>query len=76
MYDLFGDIIVTADDLQLWVAAVAPGFAISASRCAFYIERWDVVEKVRRAKLDGYFDSTIEKARERRAYLSRRFGLY
>lgn len=75
MLDLFGDVIVTLDDLQLWVAAVAPGFASSASRLDYYIRVWNVADKVRRAKCEGYFDSTIENARERRAFLSRRFGL-
>ena len=75
MLDLFGEIVVTVDDLHLWVSAVAPGFAGSDARRAHYIRVWNVADKVRRAKLDGYFDSTIENARERRAFLSRRFGL-
>lgn len=76
MLDLFGDVVVTFDDLAAWVAAVAPGYAGSATRSAYYIERWNVAEKVRRAKLNGTFDSTIEKARDQRASLSRRLGLY
>lgn len=75
MLDLFGDVIVTLDDLHLWVSAVAPGFASSAIRLDYYIRHWNVADKVRRAKLGGYFESTIELARERRAFLSRRFGL-
>lgn len=76
MLDLFGDVIITHDDLHAWVAAVAPAFAVNERSIKRYIRFWDVAGKVRRAKLAGTFDSTIENARERRAYLSRRFGLY
>ena len=74
--DLFGEVPITVDDLHAWVAAVAPGFSLSASRCRYYIERWNVAEKVRRAKLDGTFDATIENAREQQASLARRFGIF
>lgn len=75
MVDLFGQVVVTYDDLALWVSALAPGFAGTDTRRAYYIRCWDVAEKVRRAKLDGTFDATIENARRRRAYLTRRLGL-
>jgi hypothetical protein len=75
MLDLFGDVIVTADDITAWVTAVAPAFCSSERALALYIRQWDVPEKGRRAKLGGYFDSTIENARVRRAYLVRHFGL-
>jgi hypothetical protein len=75
MLDLFGDVAVTYDDLELWVSALAPGFANNEHRRAYYIKFWDVAEKVRRAKLAGTFDATIENARNRRAYLARRFGV-
>lgn len=76
MLDLFGDVCVTRDDLHLWVSAVAPGFAVSAARCAYYIDRWNVADKVRRAKLDGTFDAIIENARTQRASLARRLGIF
>jgi hypothetical protein len=75
MLDLFGEVAVTYDDLELWVSALAPGFSLNAQRTAYYIEHWNVADKVRRAKLAGTFESTIENARARRAYLSRRLGL-
>jgi len=75
MLDLFGQVVVTYEDLELWVSALAPGFAHNEHRRAHYIERWNVADKVARAKLAGTFDSTIENARARRAYLARRFGV-
>lgn len=74
MLDLFGEVAVTHDELALWVSALAPGFAGNEHRMAYYINRWNVADKVRRAKLAGTFDSTIENARARRAFLARRFG--
>ncbi len=75
MLDLFGQVVVTYEDLELWVSALAPGFAGNDHRMAYYIRHWDVAAKVRRAKLAGTFDATIENARARRAYLSRRLGM-
>jgi hypothetical protein len=75
MLDLFGQVAVSYDDLDLWVSALAPGFATNEHRRAHYIAQWNVADKVRRAKLAGTFDSTIENARARRAFLARRFGL-
>ncbi len=75
MLDLFGDVIITSDDITAWVYAVAPAFCSSDRAIALYVRQWDVVEKIRRAKLSGYFESTIENARERRAFLLRRFRL-
>lgn len=74
MLDLFGDVCVTRDDLHEWVAAVAPAFTSSDRSLAYYIDRWNVADKVRRAKLAGTFDATIQKARAQRASLARRLG--
>jgi hypothetical protein len=75
MLDLFGEVVVTQADLQEWVSALAPGFAGNEYRMAHYIRFWNVADKVRRAKLAGTFDATIENARAQRAYLSRRLGM-
>ena len=75
MLDLFGDVQVTLDDLHTWVAAVSPAWTSSDRSLAFYIDRWNVADKVRRAKLAGTFDATIENARTRRASVARRLGL-
>lgn len=57
-YDLFGEVIVTMDDLYDWVAAVSP-VHLSERGFDLYVQRYDVAGKVRRAKLDGRFDSII-----------------
>ncbi|MDR5739485.1 hypothetical protein [Caballeronia sp. LZ016] len=74
MLDLFGEVIVTADDIRQWVCAVAPAFCSSERAFDHYVRAWRVADKVRAAKLDGTFDSTIENARARRALLLQRFG--
>lgn len=75
MLDLFGEVPVTLDDQRAWVKAVAPAYGSSERSFAYYVRHWNVADKIRRAKLAGTFDTTIENARARRAFLSRRFGL-
>ncbi|MFM0364215.1 hypothetical protein [Paraburkholderia sediminicola] len=57
------------------MSALAPGYAGNERRLAHYVKQWNVADKVARAKLAGTFDSTIENARVRRAFLARRFGV-
>jgi hypothetical protein len=73
--DLFGQVVVSYEDLERWVSAVAPGFAHNPQRMAYYIRHWDVASKVRAAKLAGTFEATIENARDRRAFIRRRLGI-
>lgn len=75
MLDLFGDVQVTVDDLHDWVRAIAPAWTSSERSLTYYIRHWDVAGKVRRAKMAGTFETTIENARSQRAFLVRRFGL-
>jgi hypothetical protein len=75
MFDLFGEIVVTQEDIVAWVSAVAPAFMATEQSFARYVKHWHVADKVRAAKLAGTFESTITRARDRRAMLARRFGL-
>jgi hypothetical protein len=75
MLDLFGQVAVSYEDLEIWVSALAPGFAVNHHRMAYYIKHWDVAGKVERAKRAGTFELIIENARAQRAYLSRRLGV-
>lgn len=75
MLDLFGEVVVTWDDIEIWVSAVAPAFMSSQRAFDTYVRGWNVAEKVRHAKLSGTFEHTIEKARHDRAALLRRLGL-
>lgn len=74
MLDLFGEIIVTVDDVAQWVAALAPAYMSSERAFDRYVRLWDVAGKVRAAKAAGTFESTIEAAHDRRARFARRFG--
>lgn len=76
MLDLFGQIVVTTDDITQWVAALAPAYMSSERAFERYVRLWNVAEKVRAAKLAGTFDSTVARHIERRAHLSRRFGFH
>jgi hypothetical protein len=75
MLDLFGEVVVTYEDLEEWVSALAPGFAGNDQRIAYYIRYWNVADKVRVAKQNGTFYLILENARARRAYVRRRLGL-
>ncbi|MDR5797427.1 MULTISPECIES: hypothetical protein [unclassified Caballeronia] len=76
MRDLFGEVVVTYDDLFSWVEAVAPAFTSSTRAFEHYVHAWSVADKVRDAKLRGTFESTIEKARERQQSITSRLGLW
>ncbi|RQQ65540.1 hypothetical protein [Burkholderia stagnalis] len=74
MLDLFGEIVVTHDDVAQWVSALAPAYMSSERSFERYVRLWDVAGKVRAAKASGTFESTIAAARDRRATIARRFG--
>lgn len=76
MLDLFGEIIVTEDDVRAWVEAVAPAFTSTQRSFALYVRCWAGVDKIRVAKRAGTFDGTIERARIRQAALAKRFGIH
>ncbi|WP_343675172.1 hypothetical protein [Paraburkholderia heleia] len=75
MLDLFGEVIVTEDDIHDWVEALAPAFLANARSFELYVRGWRVADKVRAAKRDGTFDETIESALNRRDTLARRLGV-
>lgn len=57
--DLFGEVVVTEDDLFNWVAAVAPRWLSPERSYRNYVRSWDVAGKVKAAKLRGTFEATI-----------------
>lgn len=59
-FDLFGEIPVTWSELEAWCVAVA-GIAASSPRFSWYVENWNVAEKVRAAKLAGTFDELTRR---------------
>ncbi len=54
--DLFGEVVVTDDDIYDWVASVSP-VHLSERGYALYVARYAVADKVRVAKLAGRFEA-------------------
>jgi hypothetical protein len=52
--DLFGDVPVTWDEIYLWIEIVAR-IERDSWRAPYYIEYWNVAEKIKAAKLKGEF---------------------
>lgn len=61
--DLFGEVPVTEDDLEAWVAAISP-VHLSERLFAHYVRRYNVPDKIRAAKLRGEFESLTAARRE------------
>ena len=57
-YDLFGEIPVTWAEVDAWCLAVA-GLAPDSWRRRYYLEHWDVVGKIQRAKTAGTFEKIV-----------------
>lgn len=60
--DLFGEVIVTRDDIYDWVAAVSP-VHLGERGFDLYVQRYNVAGKVRAAKLAGHFDTIVAQRR-------------
>ncbi len=56
--DLFGEVRVTTHDVDAWLRAV-PRLEPGTPRAARYVQEWSVVEKIKRAKIDGRFDAIV-----------------
>lgn len=54
--DLFGDVPVSTVDVDAWLLHVAK-LSPDSPRAANYIRQWSVVEKIKRAKLEGSFET-------------------
>lgn len=63
-YDLFGEIPVTETELFLWVKAVAPHYLSPERSFRNYVQSYNVVDKIKTAKLRGTFQDTIDSRRE------------
>lgn len=55
-YDLFGEIPVTAADVRLWLRHI--GMESRSRRSDWYIKAYNVVEKIKEAKLRGEWPPT------------------
>lgn len=56
--DLFGQIIVTIQDVRDWLRAV-PKIDPDSHRAAHYVKAYSVVDKIRQAKKSGTFDALV-----------------
>lgn len=54
--DLFGEVVITLDDLRAWLVAV-PRIDPDGPRALHYVRSYAVPDKVRQAKLSGTFDA-------------------
>src|SRR5687768_486195 len=59
--DLFGEIPVTWDEVYQWVFAVAR-IPADSWRARYYIEHWNIPDKIREAKLAGTFDAIVSRS--------------
>lgn len=53
--DLFGEVVVTWEDVRLWLTTV-PRIDPDGPRAGRYVLNWNVPAKIRAAKLAGWFD--------------------
>ena len=59
--DLFGDVVVTVDDLYDWVSVIAPRWLYNERAYKNYIRSYNVAAKVRAAKLSGQWHEIEQK---------------
>jgi hypothetical protein len=60
--DLFGGVVITDDDVFLWVATVAPRWIYTERSYNNYVRGWCVMDKIRETKINGGFDAIVSKA--------------
>jgi hypothetical protein len=54
-YDLFGDVIVTLDDVELWLDKVPRHLSNSPNARSRYAKNYDIASKIKQAKINGSF---------------------
>ncbi|MBC3878777.1 hypothetical protein H8K38_13265 [Undibacterium sp. FT79W] len=62
--DLFGEVIILESDIFDWVSAVAPRWLTPERSFRNYVRGYNVVEKIRVAKLTGRYDDIISQRYE------------
>ena len=58
--DMFGDIIVTLDDVNIWLDSVPELKHATQTRRNYYAENHDIANKIKLSKLDGSFEMLIK----------------
>ena len=59
--DLFGDVIVTVDDIERWLDAVPHIGRNQTRQGKNYAKNWNVANKIKLCKLDGTFEKVISE---------------
>lgn len=72
IFDLFGQVIITHDEINAWLEAV-PRLKPGTARAAWYVRAYDVPGKIAREKIAGTFEQLV-KAREPAAWWWHRFA--
>lgn len=62
--DLFGDIIVTVNDVNLWLDTIPLLKGCSNSRRNYYAKNNDVSNKIKLSKLNGSFEKLINQVND------------
>ena len=62
-HDLFGDVVVTVADIDAWLIAV-PRIDPRSRRAFYYVKDYNVVGKIKAAKLAGNFDEIVSRPPE------------
>lgn len=58
--DMFGDVIVTLDDVNIWLDSVPELKHATQTRRNYYAENHDIANKIKLSKLDGSFEMLIK----------------
>jgi len=66
--DLFGDVIVTVNEVNIWLDATAHLRGRSLTSRNYYAEHYDVAKKIKLSKLDGSFYKVINEYEQSNAY--------
>jgi len=67
--DLFGEVIITIEDVELWLDAVPHIFRDQTRQREYYAQNWNVTNKIKLSKLDGSFEKLItERTLDRRQH--------
>jgi len=61
--DLFGEVPVTWDEIYEWCEVVGR-ISRNSPRIEIYIKGWDIVGKIRAAKLSGYHEAILNRKTE------------
>ncbi len=73
--DLFGDVVVTLDDVDFWLDEVPKIPRTSPRRREWYFQNYNVVNKIKTAKRSGHFQELADLAADRQnLYVAHRLG--